>query len=458
MSAKNSVAEKKPSSPPEHLVVFYDARDGSYLYKLGGRYLTLGKSELKLHLAAAGLKETEWYDAESGRLDAFNWVLWNSHRQHMIDYSGALAGHRAGLFKDGSGRQYLVTSEANGVWAEPDKKANPVFFQSFIQELLGEHEQWQYLCHWLAIGLRSMRKGDFRPGQVPVFAGKAGCGKSLLQGIITGIFGGRAANPFLFMMGKTNWNDDLAGAEHWMIEDPNTSTDVRTRREFGANLKMATVNREVSINARHKSSLQLPIFRRLTISVNSEPENIVVVPPMDESIQDKVFLFLCAKVQDCLEKFRHKKDGDIDKAATWQAIQDEIPAIRSWLLTHYTKVPAPMRDDRFGIAAWHHPELMAILSDMSPEARLLSLLDEVLWDDKDDALLPFKGKAIDVEKKLRDSKFSFEADKLLKYNGACGAYLARLSKQYPDRFSKVSLHGYSIWTITKNQPGEGKEN
>ena len=448
----NDAPQPKKSPPPEHLVVYYDARDGSYLYQLGGRFLTLGKQELKLHLHAAGMVEKEWYDAEEGRLDAFNWILWNSHRKHMIDYSGPLAGHRAGLFKDGSGRQYLVTSEAAGAWDKMPKKVKPKFFKAFLEELLGEHDQWLHLCHWLAIGLRSMRRGDFRPGQVCVFAGEAQCGKSLLQAIITEIFGGRAASPFLYMMGKTNWNDDLAGSEHWMIEDPGTTTDIRTRREFGAKLKEATVNRDISINARHKSSMQLPIWRRVTISVNSEPENLAVVPPMDASIQDKVFLFFCDRATKCLNQFR-SPEGDIDRQSTWDAVRAEIPTIRAWLLNTFKEVPTAFKDDRFGIRAWHHPDLMAELSNLSAESRLLALMDDVLFKN----IEIYTGKAMDIEKALRGSDFAFEAEKILKYNSACGTYLARLQKSYPDRFSKRVVHGSTIWTITKPANNEDED-
>ena len=165
---------------------------------------------------------------------------------------------------------------------------------------------------------------------------------------------------------------------------------------------------------------------------------------MDASIQDKVFLFLCERATKCLNQFR-SEEGDIDRSATWQAIRNEVPIIRAWLLNTFKTVPGEFKDDRFGIRAWHHPELMAELSNMSPEARLLSLIDSCLFDE--DTF--FMGKAMDIEKKLRESKFSFEVEKLLKFSSACGTYLARLEKTNPERFTGKKFHGTTFWTINK---------
>ena len=363
--------------------------------------------------------------------------------------AGALAGHRNGVFSDGSGRKYLVTDEANGVWDKPEKKADePKFFGAFVKELLAEHGQWELFCTWLALALRSLRNGDFRPGQVVVLAGPAGCGKSLLQALITEILGGRSASPFRYMMELTQFNKDLCGAEHWQIEDPATTTDIRTRRAFGAKLKEATVNRDFSIHAKGKDALTLPLFRRVTISVNDEPENLAVVPPLDPSIEDKVFLFHCAKAEKCFVPFRDKT-GEIDRAGTWKAASGEVAAVRAWLLATFKSVPNPMRDDRFGIRAWHHPALRAELVSLAPETRFLQLVDDALFSGDDDGPdSDFVGKSSELEKQLRKSEVAFEVEKVLRYVGACGSYLGKLSKSHGERISKRIAHGgVAIWTI-----------
>lgn len=446
----------KGDKPPSGIEVFYDVRDGSYWYRLSGRYVALKKSDILMHFRAAGLREDIFFDGQR----EIDWPLYNSQLNAMIDYAGALAGHRVGIFKDGSNRKFLITDEAANVWNDLPKRApEPKFFAAFIQELLPSG-QWNDFCHWLAIALRSLRRGDFRPGQVVVLAGPSGCGKSLLQGIITEILGGRSANPFRYMMGLTQFNKDLCGAEHWPIEDPATTTDLRTRRQFGAMLKECTVNRDFSIHQKGKDAISLPIFRRVTISVNDEPENLVVVPPLDPSIQDKVFLFHCKKVVTAFHQFRAvdgtptlleetKTDGDVDRSAVWQHIMKEIPVIQNWLLQTFKAVGPDRRDDRFGIKAWHHPDLLAELVAFAPEYRLLNLIDEVLWADvaQGEPLVAWKGRAVELEKQLRASQFAFEVEKCLRHTNQAGSYLGKLAKVEPQRITRHVYAGYPSWEI-----------
>jgi energy-coupling factor transporter ATP-binding protein EcfA2 len=440
MSENPSPKPTRKEKPPEHVIIYFDVRDGSYWYQLKGRFVALKKSDLFMHLRADGLRDTVYFDGQR----EIDWPLYMAQCNRMIDYAGALAGHRCGTFSDGSQRKYLITDEASGVFEKELPKEEPKFFSEFIFELLPEAQAERFLT-WLNVALRSLRRGDFRPGQVVVLAGPAGCGKSLLQAIITELLGGRSASPFRYMMELTQFNKDLCGAEHWQIEDPATTTDIRTRRAFGAKLKEATVNRDFSIHAKGKDALTLPIFRRVTISVNDEPENLAVVPPLDPSIEDKVFLFHCAKVEKAFEPFRDKQ-GEIDRAATWEAVKSEIAAIRGWILREFKNVPKAERDDRFGLRSWHHPALKAELTSLAPETKFLQLLDDALFSGEG----PHSGrefKSSELEKELRKSEVAFEVEKILRYVGACGSYLGKLHKSQPHRVSKRVNQGTSYWTI-----------
>ena len=440
----STLPPKKSDPKPPAVDIYFDARDSGYWYQIKSRFLKLGAKDIRMHLRTLGLRDDNYFTG----LREIDWPLYDAQMHRVVDYAGALAGHRVGVKKNSSGTVILVTQETADLWEDyKGKPKAPKWFKAFVQELLPD-DQWLYFCHWLKIALVSLRRGDFSPGQVVVLAGASECGKSLLQSIITEILGGRQCNPFAFMMGE-KFNYELAGAEHWRIEDPASTTDIRARRFFGAKLKEATVNSEISINQKGKDALLLTIGRRVTISVNDEPENLSVIPPLDDSIKDKIFLFKCCAVVDGLAKFKDDK-GELDRKALWQCVCDEVKVMRHWLVNGLGELPKELRNVRFGVKAWHHPELLAELANLAPESRLLSLLDEVLFKElKPEDLQSYEGKAIDIEKQLRASDFSFEADKLLKYHGACGAYLARLEKQHPERISRRIKDGYAVWTIKK---------
>lgn len=458
--------KSKSRKPPEHVEVFFDRRDGSFWMKIQGRPTQLKRSDLFREFATLGLNRQTWHDAKDGRLDEFEWLLWHSTHNRAIDYAGSVSGKRIGTFEAG-GHKFLVTDEPRGVFDElPKKLPEPELFKSFVQELLPADkdgvDQWQFLCYWLSTALRTLRLGEHRPGQVCVFAGEARCGKSLLQYMITQILGGRAENPIRYIQDKTSFNADLAGAEHWCVEEPRTSTDIRTRIAFGDALKECFNNRNFSIHDKGKRAITVPLFRRGSISINDEPEILQVLPPLNGSVDDKLMLFHCAPAKNWLAQWRSvdgtksllketERDGELDETRLWTAFMAELPAIRAWLLRAFKNIPAAMRDDRFLIAAYHHPDLRAQLVSFTPEARLLQLMDEIFWGELNTGdPIPTVAdlKAIEIERRLRDApKFAFVAEKLLSKAWQCGSYLGKLAKTRPDRVSKRVSDGYTFWTI-----------
>lgn len=449
----------EPNKLIEALEIFYDVRDGSYLTLLNGRYINMKINDLKMRFRAMGLRDDLYVKTKLGSLPETHFPFHKAQDERMIDFAGAVAGRRVGVFTDSVGKKLLVTDEAKGVWEPLIKKSVPKFFPDFVRELLGD-EQANYFFYWLAIAVRSMREQDFRPGQCLIFAGEPKCGKSLLQLFITEILGGRSGDPFKYLMGE-NFNKDLAVAEHWMVEDPGTSTDIRTRRLFGEKIKEATVNRDIRVNGKGKDAGKIQVFRRVTISVNSEKESVAVCPPMVEGVKDKIMLMLCNKVVTSFDRFRDKH-GIFQPRDIWACFMSELHAVRSWLLDTFKRVPGELVDERMGITAYHNQELMSELSSMTYESRFLELVDEKFFtdDDKDAVFTPFEKAAKDWQKDLLEHN-RFEAEKILRFPGQCGSHLSKLWRSGGAimtgteaaetntvyRVSKRVLHGNALWTI-----------
>jgi hypothetical protein len=412
------------TEPPPLEPLYFDAKAGSYwLESSPGNFLALSQKDAKLHLRVAGFRKEEYV----GALNQLEHVFFTAQRERSVHYSGALAGHAVGAFITSDGRRILVTSQARTITA---KAGSTEHFQRFVGELLGT-EQVEILLAWMKCARETQKAGDFRPGQLLALAGPSGCGKSLLQALLGEWLGGRTAKPYRYMIGETAFNGDLAGAEHWCIEDENSSTDIRQRRKFGASLKEAVVNREISIHDKGHKAITLPTFRRTTLSVNDEPENLSILPPLDASILDKITLFRCQRAE-----VGH------DRAKTWAQLSGELPAlaaeVEAW------KLRKQLKDPRYGVVSYQHPELVECLTSLSPEERLRNLIDEVVFDRRTEA---WKGTAEELERDLRNSAFSFAVDKLLAYSSACGVYLARLQSRFPLRFTKEKTRTGSVWTI-----------
>jgi energy-coupling factor transporter ATP-binding protein EcfA2 len=354
--------------------------------------------------------------------------------EHDVVYAGSIAGYRAGVHEI-CGQRILVTSgpkllqPKDGQWA---------LLKAFLTDLLGDGVRVFYA--WLKSALRSFYAGpSFRPGQMLAIAGPAGCGKSLLQNLITEILGGRSAKPYRYLTGETAFNSDLFGCEHLMVEDEAASTDLRVRRHFGSQLKNMIVNEVQSLHRKGRDALSVSPFWRITITLNDEPENLMVLPPLDESLKDKITI-----LRAFVPKFPYAADDMAKRKEFRTRLSAELPAFLRFLQSF--RIPEKMVNQRYGVAAFHDPDLLGELEDLSPEMKLLTLIDtlNIYGIDRE----PWEGTAAELEEKLLEKDRSGRCAKVLSYNTACGAYLARLKHRFPERISeKRTTQQGRIWTI-----------
>lgn len=407
--------------------VYYDQFSGGYWLKTDARrFLRLGTDDLKLHLRLAGLRKDEMV----GPLNQLEKATTTAQLERAVDYAGPLAGHRCGLMETTDGRRILVTSEPKDVFTRSTADPECPHLEKFFGQLVGP-VQLPFLLGWLKFARASLLAGDFRPGQMLALAGESGCGKSLLQALITEFLGGRMAKPYRYMTAQTPFNADLAGAEHLMIEDECASTDIRTRRAFGTAIKDFTVNSTQSIHAKGRTAVTLTTYKRLTLSVNNEPENLAILPPFDGSLDGKIILLKCAPAR--LAESREEN---------WRKLAGELPNLAAYL--QRWRVPKSLAEDRCGIKAYHHPELLEALNELAPEFRLLSLIDQCVKE------FPWSGSAEALEVELRNASggvFRWSIERLLPYPSACGTYLGRLAQKLPDRVRSTRSKGKTRWYL-----------
>lgn len=423
------MSKPEPTKLP---AIYYDAGAGgaSYWFTMpDGALVKLGIADLQRWMMSHDVATT----APRGELSDFDRLILHAQRSHRVDYAGPLAGHRKGLFTTSGGQQVLVTRESTAYEA-PKKLGKTPFWTGYLKALLKDREQIDAVLDWWSCALRRLIKGEFGPGQALVCSGPPGCGKSLLQHLTTEILGGRKADPFRYMTGATAFNGDLAEAEHLMIEDKSSSTDIRSRREFGARLKELVVNRDMSIHRKGSQAITLHTFRRVTVTINDEVENLNILPPLDGSILDKLMLIKCHDATAALKK---------TEPATWQAFKDELPAMRAFLLRR--EIPKERACPRMGVLAYHNPDLLAAASTLEPQNRLLALIDQVI--PREELHPAGKFTAEELEMRLRKSPFGFAVERLLSFSSACGVYLGRIANEKPNRVEKRTTNGRTFWYL-----------
>jgi hypothetical protein len=195
----------------------------------------------------------------------------------------------------------------------------------------------------------------------------------------------------------------------------------------------ATTNASVTPNI--VNPLVLPVFWRLVIAANDEDENLMVLPPLDTSIQDKLMIFDCEKHPLPMPSANLEQ-----RKALEHAIRQELPAFCHFLLEW--KIPAELVGQRFGVKEYHHPRVTQIMHELSPEHRLLQLMAGALFRSVSSA--KWAGSILEFEKELTDdsSPMRHEARKLFTHSRSALTYLQRLHRRYPDHIkNEHGMHG-----------------
>ena len=433
---------------------YFDQSRNVYILRDGSRELMQqSETQMARHLRLAGFDGRVPKNATASEVDM---ALAQIQNERNIHFTGPVAGYGEGM-REFNGKRVLVTAgpkiiePAAGGWET---------LKALFEGVLGE-EQAGFFYGWLQIGYEALRRQEPRPGQAVVFCGPADCGKSLIQNLVTEILGGRAAKPYQSMAGGTTFNADLFGAEHLTVEDEQPSTDIRARRNFGAEIKKVTVNEQQRLHAKHRDAILLKVFWRLTVSINDEAENLLVLPPLDESLRDKLMLFKAKRPTGGFDTATPEK-----RAAYWAKLTGELPAFLHWLTGEF-RIGAGLACQRFGVKGYLNPEIVAALSEQSPEMQLLRLIDAQFFGQTSEFAAvgvvseqpgEIRRTAEQIAAALTDSGSSVqhEARRLFSWNGACATYLGRLHGLFPQRVWRERSNRSREWVV-KRPYGPGEE-
>jgi hypothetical protein len=425
----------------ESLKMYHE--DGkNYLVRAEQQYIQMNETSLRRHLRSLGFPN----HTRGSELSEVEKTLHFIQMCRHVTYSGPLAGKSEGLHTI-NGMKVLVTRGLELI--EPGPAPRWDFIHEIVSSMLG-HDQMPFFYGWLKVAYEALRARRAQPGQALAIAGPKNAGKSLLQAIIVEVLGGRSANPYAFMTGRTPFNRELFGCENLVFGDEISSTDGRARRDFGSRLKQLTVNKDQCCHGKGREAVTLSPFWRVTISLNDETENVCVLPPLDDSIADKLIIFRAKRpvIMDTPE-WGH------DRQKNWTKIVGELPAFISFL-TDFS-IPEQLRCDRFGVKHYHDPEILGMLSELSHERGLAELIDSTLFSAFDQ--LFWEGTGAELERILtaRDGFGYDQAKRLLHWQNSAATYLTRLCKLNPSRYSKRIVNGKKIYTIKRQARETGGE-
>ena len=431
----NKIIEAIPLPP-----LYYNASDTTYWKEDAERkWIRVNESSAKNYIAEFAYSKS----GERGDNSEVERCLLAIQSKRNVAYVGPLAGYPSGIHKM-AGNLVLVTTGPK--WIQPKLGTWPTI-EKLVQGLFMDVEldQRPYVYGWLKYARSSLVKREWRASQLFTMAGPVGSGKSLLQLLITEALGGRSVKPYQFMMGETTFNSHLFKGEHLMLEDENEAIDIKSRRRFAANIKTLLVSRDQNCHGKNREALTLQPLWRMTLTVNDDPERLLVLPPFDADIKDKIICLKANRVE-----MPMKTGTDEEKASFWKTLMNELPAFLHFIDQY--EVPTHLRDGRYGIAAYQHPSIVEDIQETTPAMQLLELIDAGLWG-TEVTHATWEGSSGEMERILsdRENKVCHEAKRLFSYPKAAGSYLAKLrdtdAEPAKGRVKSRKVNGYTVWTI-----------
>lgn len=424
---------------------YFESRTKRYWYINGdNRWSDLSKEDMLIWLEGFW-KVPPGPIRKKSKLTVGELLLMMIRNEKCIEFAGPVAGQRMGV-KIHEDQRYLVTKGPNII--EP-KQGSWATIKELGDRLFGGGDQMPYVWGWCKNGAEGVQRNVLRRGQIFVMAGPAGAGKSFWQRhVLSPILGGRSARPAQFMFGGTGFNEDIIKAEHLMLEDENTSTDLNSRREFGSAIKNFTVNTGQRLHAKGKNAIVVDSSHWLSMSLNDDMESLQVLPPIDPSLQDKIQLFRTGKafVKDV---WPLKGNADLEIK-----IAEEIPAFLYYLLNEH-QVPNELVDPRMGVIAYQHPELVKDIMSLAPESELdycINLAFKGQYDKKE----TIEFTSVEIFQQLEGDKGTEKRTaRMFKNSNTLGKYLERLCRSHSDKYSHAteSEKRGKPWKIDFSQPG-----
>lgn len=419
-SAKAAAGSTSQAFRPED--IYFDCPSSKYLVKVGLSYMVYGKaSPVQTGLARYLAPD---YDEPKDLARAVRNAVKNRELDGGVQWHGSIAGHRQGLATDSNKLPILITSEAKIPQPTPGEAPT---ISEIVGNAFADPTAIAVFISWLSGRYKAVRGHVHIPSPMLVLAGEINSGKSLLAWIIAETLGGRTANPYAAWSGGMLWNDDLVGAETMLVDDCIGSTDIRSRRNFGAAFKEAIYPHVIQLRKRNHSSIAVRPVWAVVVCCNDTPESLQIIPPLDNDLADKVALLHVIGVK--LPVDTSTPDG---RAELQALIRSELPAFAQQLMDWVT--PEELHDSRSGIKAWRDPILTDAVDAHSPQRRLEDLLEAALthmglWGD-----LPRDMTAADIQGRLEDSQSPVrdQARQLCTWHGAMGSALAKLARSGSD--------------------------
>lgn len=349
-------------------------------------------------------------------------------RTKRID-GGAPFVHQAAGLHQVQGKTVLNTSTIKPL---PMAEGDPSVITDYLRDLLLEREQYEWFCCWLASGYRAVINRQVQQGPLLALAGPPGVGKTYVANRIFGALFGGFCDATDILFNQSRFNSHAMTFYSWVADDP-PPQNYKNQGAVENVLKRFVANRVHHFEAKGQPAVSVLWAGRILITCNLDAASTFALPSLDQSNKDKV-AFL---------KMRTPKNG----IPTETDLKAALPAFAKYL--YDLEIPEKWRDIRFGVKAFHHPDVLETSETNSQSSLALEFLRVFLPEYMEDGKEIFRATASQMVTMARSSLS--ESSVLLPSQWGARWLGVRLSELMDKNFpiERTRSKGLTYWHIDR---------
>lgn len=228
--------------------------------------------------------------------------------------------------------------------------------------------QLRVFLSWLSHFYRTSALLTPSQGQCLVLAGPPGVGKSFLVRQIIGPLMGGYNDADDYFIGNSKFTGDIVRYPVLGIDDKICDLDRQSRAGFVTRLKSVIATGVMRYEEKFQSSVQaLPWLGRIVIMCNIDSRSLSVLPDLEQSNADKITM-----IKLCSVHYNFSGSAPENRAI----VARELPYFARYLME--ARVDEPLRDVRFGVRAYQHPEMVQAASENGYTRVVVDALNAVI--------------------------------------------------------------------------------
>lgn len=318
-------------------------------------------TDVKLHLQVMGLKDERAKGEELSQVEQAIYACQLTRRaEHVVPLI-----YRPNDIVYHNRRRYLNVSRTRPMPPVPDPRSWGDGFPWVAKYLdkLWDRDQWVRYISWIAHFYQQALSGAPSTGLALFIAGDHSIGKNFSSNAILGqLFGGHG-DASKYITGEDAFNKNLMDCPIWTCHDTRRASDnSNAQMAFTQQLKRVIADRELIARAMHKEGVDVPWNGRIVVTLNRDPESLRMLPDLEQTILNKVLLL-------------RANDPKVGEFPSDEEVARELPFFGAYLRDF--EIPAEIREARFGVRAWHHPELLEAAHAESATTSALEVIN--IW-------------------------------------------------------------------------------